>query len=474
MWWIVGILIILFVFVAIICIRAATFKPKPVAEPPQKAPITPIDQERAIGIFQKMIRLDTLSTNPQARIAFRELLPEAFPVVHQHLTFQLVGEGGLLFHWKGKSSDSPTVFLAHYDVVPAEADKWQKEPFSAERLDGEIWGRGTLDTKHTLLGILESAETLLAEGFEPANDIYFSFGGDEETTGKDAEAIVKYLKEKGVRPALVLDEGGAVVKGVFPGVKKAVAVIGTAEKGVLNVMLSAKSSGGHASAPPKSSLIATLSKAVLKVEKRPFKGILSPPVREMFDILGRHSSFGYRLIFANIWCFGGLFKALCKAMGGELNAMVRTTVAFTQMEGSDAINVLPPSALIKANLRLMMGDTPESAVEYLKKCINDSSITITTLEGDPASSIADTHSEGYHRVYNIIRTMWPEALISPYLMMARTDSRFFCEISDVVLRFSGMEMSSEDRKRVHGHDERIREEQLFGVLEFYQRLMRLS
>jgi carboxypeptidase PM20D1 len=141
------------------------------------------------------------------------------------------------------------------------------------------------------------------------------------------------------------------------------------------------------------------------------------------------------------------------------------------MQGSEAINVLPPSASIKANMRLMMGDTPESAVAYLEKCINDDSITVTPIEGDPATAIADTDSEGYRRVQDTIRSIWPNALVSPYLMMARTDSRFFCKISDVVLRFSAMEMSSEDRKRVHGHDERIREEQLLGAVEFYQRLL---
>jgi carboxypeptidase PM20D1 len=392
-------------------------------------------------------------------------------LVHQHCTFELVGEGGLLYHWKGATSDDPTVFLSHSDVVPAEADKWQREPFSAERIEGEIWGRGTLDNKATLLATLESAETLLASGFTPASDIYFVFGGNEETTGKDAEAIVELLDKRGVRPALVLDEGGAVIEGIFPGVKEQVAVIGTAEKGLLNVSFSAKSSGGHASAPPKSSLMAALSRCVLRIEGRPFKAYISPPVRQMFDILGRHSTFGYRLIFANLWCFGRLFTFLCKTMGGELNALVRTTVAFTQMQGSEAINVLPPSASIKANMRLMMGDTPESAAAYLEKCINDDSITVTPIEGDPATAIADTDSEGYRRVQDTIRSIWPNALVSPYLMMARTDSRFFCKISDVVLRFSAMEMSSEDRKRVHGHDERIREEQLLGAVEFYQRLL---
>ena len=161
-------------------------------------------------------------------------------------------------------------------------------------------------------------------------------------------------------------------------------------------------------------------------------------------------------------------------MGGELNALIRTTVAFTQMKGSDAINVLPPSAQIKANMRLMIGDTPESAVAYLKRVVADDSITVTALEGDPATSISNTKSEGYKRVEDTIRTMWPDALISPYLMMARTDSRFYCRISDVVLRFSAMEMSREDRKRIHGHDERIRKEQLLGAIEFYQRIIARS
>jgi carboxypeptidase PM20D1 len=477
MWWAIGISIIVLIFLLIIVIRALTFKPKKMTSSPSRSEqlsLPSIDKAKVIKNFQSMIQLDTLDSNPKARLAFRELLPGIYPLVHKHCTFELVGEGGLLYHWKGKSKESPTVFLSHYDIVPVEADKWQREPFSGDHIDGEIWGRGTLDTKATLLGVLESAETLLAQEFIPTNDIYFSFGGDEETTGKDAKAIVKLLAKRGVKPALVLDEGGAVVEGGFPGVKGQVAVIGTAEKGLLNVIFAGKSSGGHASAPPKSSLIAALSKAVLKVEKRPFKGVLSPPVRQMFDILGRHSSFGYKLIFANLWCFSGLFTTLCKAMGGELNALVRTTVAFTQMEGSDAINVLPPSALIKANMRLMMGDTPESATEYLKKIVNDQSIAITPLEGDPATAIANIDSEGYKRVVDTVNFIWPEALVSPYLMMARTDSRFFCEISDVVLRFSAMEMSSEDRKRIHGHDERITEKQLLGAIEFYQRLMLLS
>ena len=473
MWWLI-IPVAILLFLGLICFRALNFKPKAEGAPPEKVPLSPIDPERVIENFRAMVALETLDTNPEARAAFRALLPGRYPLVHEHCAFELVGEGGLLYHWKGKASDRPTVYLSHYDVVPVETDKWQRGPFSADREEGEIWGRGTLDTKATLVAALESAEALLAAGFTPAQDVYFAFGGNEETTGKDAEAIVKLLAARGVKPALVLDEGGAVVENVFPGVKGQVALIGTGEKGLLNVSLSAESKGGHASAPPKRSLIAALSRAVLRVEKRPFKARLSPPVLQMFDILGRHSSFAYKLIFANLWCFGGLFTFLCKVMGGELNALVRTTVAFTQMQGSDAINVLPPTASIKANLRLMVGDTPESAAAYLKSCIKDESVTVTPLGGDPATAFADTASEGYRRVQDTIRTMWPEARVSPYLMMARTDSRHFCRISDVVLRFSAMEMSKEDRGRIHAHDERISEGQLLGAVEFYQRLILAS
>ena len=462
-------------FLIVLVARAAMFKPRALPPRPEPAPVD-IDGERAVRNLQEMVKLETVwnwDDDPDGKPfeAFRELLARLYPLVHKRCGSERIGRGGLLLHWKGKSVDHPTVFMAHYDVVPAEAENWQKPPFSAVREGDVIWGRGTLDTKSTLCASLEAAEALMGKGYVPANDVYFSYAGDEETDSTDAPAIVDALKSRGISPALVLDEGGAVVEKVFPGVSRPTALIGTAEKGSANVSFSVSGMGGHASAPPTRTPIGILARAVVNVEGNAMAAHLCEPVLRMFDTLGRHSTFAYKLIFSNLWCFKGLFTAICKKSGGELNALVRTTCAFTQMQGSSARNVLPPSANITGNIRLMSPDTMDSIIADLEKRVNDSTVSITRLTGVNPSPFSNMDSEGYGRLCNAIAATWPDALISPYLMIACSDSRHFCRISDVVLRFSAMALSGDDRKRIHGNDERIREDQFIEALAFYRRMM---
>ena len=225
--WLLLIPAVLVLFLIIICVRALMFRPKPQlrsSDPIADAGEMNIDMERAIAHLQAMVKLETVwnwEEDPEGKIheEFCALLPQLYPLLHEFCSCEKIGRSGLLYHLPGKSSDSPTVYMAHYDVVPADAEKWQKPPYSAVRENGEIWGRGTLDTKGTLCAVLEAAETLLAQGFVPNNDIYFSFGGDEETDSTDTETIVDVMKSRGIKPALVLDEGGAVVENIFPGVK---------------------------------------------------------------------------------------------------------------------------------------------------------------------------------------------------------------------------------------------------------------
>ena len=485
--WILPIAVIL-LFVIVICVRAILFVPKnknidteKSKEVSKEQEISDVDSERAIENLQTLVRFKTITPykydesmpSPYEKYfeQFRASLPKLYPQLHEHCTFEKVGHGGLLFHWKGKSSDKPSVFMSHYDVVPAEDDKWQKPPFSGERENGEIWGRGTLDTKGTLCAALQAAETLIGQGFTPEQDIYFAFGGDEENLSEDAPAIVELLKSRGVRPALVLDEGGAVVENVFPGVKGEIALIGTGEKGRLNVRYSVSGMGGHASAPPVQTPVSVLARTVIKVESHPFKGYVCEPVKHMFDTLGRYSTFAYKLIFANLWCFKGLFTWICKKSAGELNALVRTTNAFTQMQGSPASNVIPPSASVGANMRLISPDTEKTVLAKLKDVVKDDKVTISSTLGVDPSPFSSMNNEGYERVRSAIGAIWPQAIISPYLMIAASDSRHFCKISDAVFRFSAMKMSSADRKRIHGHDERIREDQFLEAVMFYHKII---
>ncbi|MBQ1935170.1 MAG: M20/M25/M40 family metallo-hydrolase, partial [Clostridia bacterium] len=366
----------------------------------------------------------------------------------------------------------PAVMMAHYDVVPVNEDGWSVPAFDAVLKDGRIWGRGTLDTKVTFNGIMFAAEHLIKEGYEPETDIYFAFSGNEEINGKGAVNVVDYFEKEGIEPAFVIDEGGAVVENVFPGVKAPCGLIGIAEKGMMDVCYSVKSGGGHASAPKPNAPVDLLARACRRVLENPFKVHLTAPVAQMFDTLGRYSSFLYKVIFANIGIFLPVLDLICKKSGGELNALMRTTVAFTQMKGSDASNVIPPEASLVSNIRLNPDDRMESGLAYLRKVVGDDRVEITALRGMEPSRVSRTDCEGWDKVASAVASTWRGCIVSQYLMVQCSDSRHWGRLSDRVYRFSAMDLTSEERATIHGNNESIRLETAKSAVEFYIRLMR--
>ena len=464
------------VFVAVIAIRTLRFTPKP--QPAISEEAVSFDPQPCVDALQQLVRCKTISyidSSLEDDAEFEKLiamLPDLYPDVFSVCSFQQIPGRGLLFRWPGKQSGDVSVMMAHYDVVPVNEENWDKPPFDAIIEDNIMWGRGTLDTKVTFNGVLSAANHLIRQGFQPEHDIYFAFSGGEEVSGPGAENIVQYFVDNNITPAIVVDEGGAVVEGVFPGLKVPCGLIGIAEKGLMNAQYRTVSAGGHASAPKPHTPVGILAAACKKVEDHPFKMHLTKPVAEMFDTLGRHSSLLYRMIFANLWCFGWVLDLLGKSSGGEMNALLRTTVAFTQMEGSSARNVIPPEAKMVANMRLNPADSVASALEYLKKTVNDPNVEITALEASEPSRISETNCEAWDRVASAVAETWRGCLVSPYLMVQCSDSRQWGRISDHVYRFSAMDMTAEERSTIHGNNERIRLESVARAVEFYIRLMK--
>ena len=463
--------------ILLICLlRALKFKPE-VKEEKVVEPVN-FDKEKAVKDLCEMVKCKTISNadyslEDDAEFKkFENKLIDMFPLVHATCPKENIGRRGIQFYWKGESSEKATVLMSHFDVVEVDESGWEKAPFEGI-IDGEVlWGRGTLDTKSTLNGCMQAVETLIKEGFTPKHDVYLCFSGDEEISGPTCPQMVDEFARRGINVELVVDEGGAVVENVFPGVKDRVAVIGIAEKGMLNLSYTVKSKGGHASAPPAKTPIGILSKACCKVESKPFKANFTAPTLALFDTLGRRSTFLYRLIFANMWLFKPILSLIGKMGGGEINALMRTTCAFTQMKGSNGRNVLPAQAEMLSNFRIMTGETMESTIEYVKKVIDDDRVELKVINGNEPSVVSRTDCEEFELVKEAVGETFPDAVVTPYLMFACSDSQHYGKISDKVYRFSAQSMSAEERRTIHGHNERITFKGIWECVEFYLRLIK--
>lgn len=426
--------------------------------------------------MQDIVRCKTVSYRDESRIDRSEfnklhaLIEERFPHLYNVAKPLHIGKTGLLFHIAGSGGNNfctCAVLMAHYDVVPANESEWSKPPFDAVIENGVLWGRGTLDTKGTFCAILESVEQKLSENWRPSCELYLSFSGEEEIDGESCPEIVRWFEKQGIRPDFVLDEGGAIVENAFPGVKGKCAMIGIAEKGGVNVDCSIESIGGHASAPPKHSAAGLIALAACALERASYKAQLTRPVKEMLATLAPKKKTLFEIAF----------KLFGKNIGGEVNAMTHTTCAITRLSGSDAYNVLPPKASLGMNVRLLGSDTIESMLAHMKHAVRriekktGATFSFHVVNGMNPSIVSDTHCVQWENLKLIINKTWRGVVVSPYLMMACSDSRHYCHISNNVYRFSAMFMSKEDRMLIHGNDERIRLSILFETVQFYGNLL---
>lgn len=473
LWWIL--LGLLIAFVLVLLVRTLRFHPVKATAP---APVTvAVDADEAARNLSAMVRCQTVSHPDQALddekefAQFTALLPTLFPKVFATCSFETVGDRGLMLHWQSKSNLAPLVLTAHYDVVPADASVWEKPPFSGDIENGIIYGRGTLDTKCTLSAILNAAEMLIQQGYTPDRDIYFCFAGNEEVMGSGAPGIVDVLEERGVHPLMVLDEGGAIVEKVFPGVAQPCALIGIAEKGSVNYKVTARALGGHSSAPLPHTPVDMLARACLAILKKPFPFRATVPAKQLINGLARHSTFAYRLLFANLWAFSPLLDLVCRKSGGELNALFRTTIAFTMLNAGESANVMPAAAQMTLNARVLPGESVEGTFAALQRKIGDENAQVELLQGFSPSGCSDTDGEGYARLQKTIGEVFPGVLVSPYMMIACSDARHYERICKHVYRFTGMALSGVERRMIHGANEQIPIAKQADTVRFYLRLM---
>ncbi|MFV0412433.1 MAG: M20/M25/M40 family metallo-hydrolase, partial [Oscillospiraceae bacterium] len=365
----------------------------------------------------------------------------------------------------------PVVLMAHYDVVSASGGEWASPPFAAEIREGAVWARGAVDTKCILAAVLEAFTHLLQAGFAPEGDIYFASTNNEETGGDTTPKMVEWFRERGIAPRLVLDEGGAVVSNLPLGVQKPFAMVGVGEKGIADVLLTAHGAGGHSSTPCAQNAPARLVRALHRIETRPAKAALPPELREMLTALAAHASFGYRLVFANLWLFAPLVKRVLAA-GPETNAMVRTTSALTQLAGSDTINTLPKTATAGFSVRVAAGDSVNAAVQRLKKAAGGEGLEFTVAHRVEPPPVSGFSTPEFKLIAAVAQSVYPEAGVAPYVMNGGTDSKHFSEICGNVYRFGGFALTTAERQSIHAANERLPLGSYYKGIAFYIQLIR--
>jgi carboxypeptidase PM20D1 len=411
------------------------------------------------------VRFQTVSFQDKSQIdyaefeRFHEFLRATYPRVFGELDVEVINGYSLLIRWPGSGIALPPIlFTAHMDVVPIEPgteQDWQHPPFAGVVADGRIYGRGTLDDKLGLLGILEAAEALLVEGFAPRRTIVFAFGHDEEISGKDgAVGIARRLRELGLHFEWMVDEGGMLVSDnpMLPG--KSMAMINIAEKGYLTLTLVATGDGGHSSNPPKISTIGRLSAALARIENNPFEPRLVKPVEAMLEAMAPHLGQPERFVFGNLWLTGGIVAG---QMADERMTIpfVRTTTALTMFNAGVKENVVPQRAEAKVNFRLLPGDTVQMVVAHVESVVDDPMITISYDDWENVPPVADHEGGGFAVIAAAVTSVYPEAIIVPSLLTATTDTRHYTDLVDNQYRFHGMMIAASQVKSIHGTDEYI-------------------
>lgn len=437
--------------------------------------------DAAVNRFVEAIAIRTVSFPDEADFdsiqfqKFNQFLKDSYPLADSLLEHKTFNEFSHLYFWEGKDSSLPPVILmSHSDVVPiASLRKWTVHPFTEGIQNDTIYGRGTMDDKFGVIGIMEAAELLLKEGFQPKRSIYFAFGHDEEILGeRGAETIANYLEKQGVKALFVLDEGQAITERIVSSVDQKIAFIGTAEKGYTSLELRVDMAGGHSSMPENETSIDVLAKAITSLKNKPFPAKLTSAMDGFMDMVGPEMGFTSRLAIANRSIFKPMILGMYESIGPSGNASIRTTVAPTIFESGIKDNVIPTSARAIINFRILPGETKESVFEHVKNAINDDRIQIefTGIGNDP-SPLSPTSGEGFDIVNRSIKEIFPSVLTATSLVIGATDSRYFYKVSPNVYRFIPYHVNPENLACFHGIDERVGVSEFKDGIRFYRQVI---
>lgn len=449
------------------------------------SPVFSQSQERLLPEITNLSNALKFETVSYSEATNKDLIPfgefinwiaETYPRIKTNLRLDIINNYSLVYTWMGNDSTLlPGLLTAHYDVVPADETmhKWAKAPFSGE-IDNEfVWGRGALDDKSQVIAILEALEYLLGFNSRPDRTLYFAFGHDEEKGGENGAAYINdFFAKQNIQFEFVLDEGGAMLNNALPDLKRTVAFIGIAEKGYLNLELKAEENGGHSSVPPRENAIDILVKALSRINENPMPARLDAITIETLKTLAPYLSLKMRLAIKHHRTFKKQILKKLEAIQAT-NALVRSIITPTILQGGVSKNALPQIALANINVRLLAPDSVASVVGHLRRVMNDDRIDISLKQPYyDGIHVTSTHSMIWRLMDSTIKAVFPDVIVAPFLFPASTDSRHYVERSTSILRFNPILIDDSNKNCIHGVDERIAIGQFLRSIQFYKTLLK--
>lgn len=455
--------------------------------------------------LQRMIQCATVSvkdTYDDTEFArLRGVMEECFPLVHEKAVKMTFGEDCWLYRIKGKDASKCIVLMSHHDVAAVRSvgkhlapdcgiqecetsspenkgasggreALWRFPGFSGEIADGRIWGRGTVDTKTSLFAEFMALEELLAKGYIPACDVYLASSHNEEIAGDGIPRVVEYFREKGIRPRLVLDEGGAVIDPPMPGIRKKCAVLAVHEKGRHTLELWAKENGGHGGLSGNTETPAMrMARFMVRVQKeQPYVRRFSPQLCAMFTALAPHMTFPMRFVFSHLKLFSGILKYVIPKLNAQAGAMLGTTGAFQEVETRR-----DQAGGCRGKLMLRCVDDEDLAVEIrrIRRIAHSYGITVRDAEtGNEFHRPAAMEGRMYRLVTKCMERSFPDAIVMPFILPAGTDARHFSEICPAVYRFAPLDIDGQQFRSVHGVNENIHVDAVPKAVDFYKRILK--
>lgn len=422
-----------------------------------------------------MIQAETVSETGQTDVSkfrrFHGLLQELFPSVFRVCEFKDYN-GSLLLRWPGKTKPDPSgqglMLMNHHDVVSAGGE-WKHPPFSGEIAEGKVWGRGTLDDKGPLWAMLQAAEELITDGYVPERDVFFESACTEEIAGSGAEEIAGDLFKKGYRFEMILDEGGMMLTEPIAGAKGTFAMIGVGEKGCADLKFTARSKGGHASAPPKNTPLVRLGKFMSYVDRNELFSVkLSKVTCEMLKRIAPCMEGPKAKVMANPEKYAPVIKAVMGKSGGTAAAVLKTTIAFTRAKGSAGNNVIPDEAYVIGNMRYSHHQGWEASFETIRKAAARYDLETEILDPGIESSVLDWTGRPFLLVEEAVAKVFKGVVSSPYIMTGASDARFMGVLSDHCIRFAPFHITDEQLSSIHGVNENVDIDALAPAVEFYK------